>query len=79
MSAGPIIQQPLKPAWDWPDYGSAADRDRERAPGMSDEWTDDEPAEPSEAWKIMREASRMQSDALRALAGHDFEQNGEEG
>lgn len=38
MTAG----KPLKPAHDWPDYGSAVERDRERTPGMTDEWTDDE-------------------------------------
>lgn len=43
MSATPIVEKELKPAWDWPDYGSAADRDRERTPGMTDEWTDDDP------------------------------------
>lgn len=49
MSTELIDEKELKPAWDWPDYGSAADRDRERVPGMSDEWADDDRGDTSEA------------------------------
>ncbi len=39
---------------------------------MSDEWTDDDPPELNEAWKIMKEASRLQSLALRSLTGDEI-------
>ncbi|MFM8542300.1 MAG: hypothetical protein ACKOAM_03510 [Chakrabartia sp.] len=46
---------------------------------MADEWTDDDPPESSEAWQIMKESSRLQSLALRTLAGEEIDWDGEEG
>ena len=73
MKMKEVSENSLRPAWGWPDYGSAADRDRERTPGTSDEWTDDDPPETSEAWKIMKEANQLQNIAQRLLAGEEID------
>ncbi|HEY8212983.1 MAG TPA: hypothetical protein VIG36_02465 [Methylocystis sp.] len=60
-----MSEPPLKPDFNWPDYGSAVERDREREPGMADEWTDDDPPEVTEFEKLRREIHALKSAILR--------------
>jgi hypothetical protein len=41
-----MTKKSLKPAMDWPDYGSAVERYREREPGMADDDIDDDEPKP---------------------------------